>query len=200
MSIDERIDTRADEEQDGFDYTLPPLENDETLDYEAAVKAAEYAAYWQGRITEVSDVYDAEHKKLIDKLEALTERREYEVGRLLRKKEYHETRIAWYHRQVLAADPKRKTLDLIHGSSRATVYAKPQVWADPKGAPDLLAWVKEQHPEILRGPNITDIRSVVDVDSEGRVVDKKTGEPVPGLVSQLRDTYVRFDADPWSPL
>jgi hypothetical protein len=193
MSIDERIDTRADEEQDGFDYDAPIPG---CADLEAAVRSAEYAAYWQQRITEVGDIYDAEHQRLMRKLDALDERRIYEVGKLTKKYQWHQAQIADYHRRVLADDPKRKTLDLVHGSAKAVVPVKPQVFID--NADTVKAWAIAHHPEILRAPNVMDVRRVVDI-VEGKVVGED-GEIVQGLSAQVPDARFSFEADPWSPL
>jgi hypothetical protein len=187
----------VDDETNGFNYDA---ETEAVESLEIAVKHAEYAAYWRGRITEIADAYDAEDRKLLDKLEALRERREFEVGKLTKKLAFHEAHIAEYHRSVLRLNPKRKTLDLVHGSSRATVPAKPKVWFNPEGSDEHMAWVREYHPELLRAPLISDVRRYVTGTEDGKVFDVDSGEIVPGLVAQVPEPYYSFDADPWSPL
>jgi hypothetical protein len=186
----------VDDETNGFDYDAE-LEAVESL--EIAVKHAEYAAYWRGRITEIADAYDAEDRKLLAKLEALRERREFEVGKLTKKLAFHEAHIAEYHRSVLRANPKRKTLDLVHGSSRATVPAKPKVWFTPEGMDEHMAWVRAYHPELLRPPLISDVRRVVSGDESGKVFDIDTGEIVPGVVAQVPEPYYAFEPDGGGP-
>lgn len=186
-------------DEDPFDYSQPPVGADETLNLELAVKAAEYAAYWQERIREVADHYDAEHQKLMAKLDALEERRQHEIGKLTRKYAWHEARIRHYHEQVLEADPKRKTLDLIHGSSRAVVPAKVQVFVGPDGSEGVTEWARRAHPELCKAPGISEIRNVVTVE-DGKVVDRATHEVVPGLIAQVPAPRYSFEADPWSPL
>lgn len=183
----------VDDETDGFDYDNPVPG---CSDLEAAVRSAEYAAYWQQRISEVADIYDDEHQRIMRKLDALDERRIWELGKLTKKYEWHQAQIADYHRRILATDPKRKTLDLVHGSAKAVVPVKAQVFIDNPDA--VTEWARNHHPEILRAPIVTDVRRLVEV-VDGKVVDVD-GEIVQGLSAQVPEARYTFEADPWSPL
>jgi hypothetical protein len=51
----------------------------------------------------------------------------------------------------------------------------------------------------MRGPNVTDVRDVVTITDDLRVVDSATGELVPGVSAEVPAARWTFDPEPGSP-
>jgi hypothetical protein len=186
----------TDDELDGFNYDEPPVVDGEIIYYEEAVRSAEYLAYWQQRITEAGDAYDAEEARLQARIDALHERRAHEVGKLTGKYEYHRARVLNYHQHLLESEPGRKSVDLIYGTSNVRVYKKPRLKIDDRAA--VLAWAKERHPELVTYTeriSQPELESVLEV-GDSKVFDPVTGEAVPGVSSHVSEPTFWFDRDP----
>jgi hypothetical protein len=116
----------------------------------------------------------------------------------------HAARRAWvdtalegFHRAVLAADPKRKTLELPAGKLTARVADRWTV-TDP---PALVEWavihdresiVRRRDPEVDR----VAMKKALAPGTEGRAVDIESGEFVPGVT--VEPAVVTFKAKPYT--
>lgn len=183
-----------------IDYGTPAVLPE---DADAAKERVNWHARMVRKLTadkhELTDMFDTEYQRLTAELERISERREHHARVLQDKIDWHQSPIESYHRMRLVADPKLKTLPLLHGYSKMTVPKAAKVFVKPDADAAVLAWAREHHPEILKAPNITDVRAVVDVRSDMKVVDKATGETVDCLVAQVGDATWVFDPEPGSP-
>jgi len=143
-------------------------------------------------LTELTDLYRAEMDRLSDRL----------INRTLiiqKAIAWHRAPIESYHR----AHPDRKTLELPNGSSKLTVPRTAKVFADAYQPDVVTEWARWAHPEIMRGPNITDVRKVVSIktcdDGSLAVVDSETGEIVPGVTAQVPNASWSLDVEPGDP-
>jgi CBS-domain-containing membrane protein len=189
-----------DTETSDVDYTQPAVLPE---DVDAAKERANWHARMVRKLTadkhELTDMFDTEYSRLVAELERLSERREHHARIIQDKIDWHQAPIESYHRMRLVADPKLKTLPLLHGYSKITVPVTAKVFPKPNADADVLKWAREKHPEILKAPNITDVRGVVAVRSDMKVIDKATGETVECLVAQVPDSTWGFDPEPGSP-
>jgi hypothetical protein len=178
------IDTTSD-----IDYGTPAIlpEGDEAL--ERVAWHARMARQAKAELDELEDIYDAELARMI-------ERRENRARIITERLNWHTAPIESYHRMRLEADGKR-TIELPHGTSKMTVPKQPKVWfADDKRAAD---WARRSHPELMRPPLISDVREVITVTDDLKVIDKTTGEVVDALVAQIPEPRWSFDPEPGSP-
>lgn len=139
----------------------------------------------QAQIDGINDLFGRE----MDRLEA---RRDEEVAILQRKIDWHQAPIESYHR----AHPDNRTIKLPHATSRLTVPKSPRIFAADLDA--VIEWARANHPEILRSPNITDVRKVVQI-ADGKVIDPSTGEVVHGLAAEMPDPSWSLNLEPGEP-
>ena len=104
--------------------------------------------------------------------------------------EWHELPVESLHRALLRESPKRKTIELPHGTSKIRVSKTPRIEFTDKAA--TMAWAETAHPEILgRTINVTGVKSIASVT--GALVIDDNGEVVPGVTAVL-------DEPSWSSL
>lgn len=166
------------------DYTTPavlPTDRDEA--FERVRWHARMAAALEAKRERLADMYDDERRRL-------SERRQVRLGTVVAAKAWHEAPIESYHRMLLAINPNAdKTLDLAVGDSKVRTPETPVAEVDDAAA--LKAWLLANHPELFDLPNITTIRSAIRV-IEGKVVDRKTSEIVPGMVAEVPPSTWNF--------
>lgn len=184
MSASEREGDTSDVEYD----TPAVLPDDEGEALERVAWHARMARKAHAELAEMFDLYDTEMARL-------TERREHRARIIMERIGWHQAPIESYHR-MRVANGGPKTLELPHGTSRMAVPKTPKVWVGTEGQAAVLEWARASHPEILRGPLITDVREVVTIDDDLKVIDKATGEIVPGLVAQVPEARWSFDPEP----
>jgi hypothetical protein len=172
------------------DYSTPAQLPDDPTEAERRLQwHARRARTLEAERLEIEDRYKAE-------IDRLTEEMQYEVAALRRQIDWHETPIRAYHTMRLAEDPTYpKTLKLPDGRSKYITYETPRVFVDPEDSSGLVEWACT-HPEIMRPPNITEVRRIVTVTDEGKVVDKATGEVVPGVVALVPEQSWSFTPAP----
>lgn len=174
-----------------IDYDTPAFIPDNEA--EALERIAWHARLARAAHAELADVeamYAAEMERLRDRLD----NRQAIINKRIA---WHTAPIESYHRMRLEADPKRKTIELPHGTSRVTVPTKPKAWiTDYEAATE---WARTAHPEIMRGPNVTDLRDVVQITDDLKVIDPATGEIVPGVAAEIPAARWTFDPEPGSP-
>lgn len=179
-----------DHDTSDIDYSTPAeLPDDDNDILERVAWHARMARRAQAELDEISDLYDAE-------LARLTERRENRVRIIMERLAWHKAPIESYARMRLERDGKR-TIELPHATSKISVPTKPQVFITDTDT--LTDWARTRHPEILRSPNVTDVRRVVTVTDDGKVVDPDTGEFVPGVEAQVPQPRWSIDLEPGSP-
>ena len=97
------------------------------------------------------------------------------------KANWHAAPIESYH----LAHPEKRTIELPHGTSKVRVAKSPQVFMPGESSKEVTEWARTAHPEIMRGPNVSDVRRVVEIvthdDGSLSVIDPATGEVVPGV-------------------
>lgn len=141
----------------------------------------------QARLDRLNELFDREIQRLED-------RREEEAATLLRRLEWHRAPIESYHR----AHPDDRTLKLPNATSKLTVPRTPRIFAVDIDA--MAEWARAEHPEIMRGPNITDVRRLVTVADDDRVVDTATGEVVPCLRAEVGEPSWTLSLEPGEPI
>lgn len=171
-----------------IDYATPAiLPDDDGAALDRLTWHARMARRYDDEALELEARYTAEIDRLMDA-------RDYAVGKLRAKRDWHTAPIEQYHR----AHPDNRTLDLVHARSKLRVPKKATVFIDD--AETVAEWCRTAHPELLRGPNVTAVRGVVSALDDGRVVDAATGEVVPGVHAEVPAPTVHVDLDPGSPL
>lgn len=141
----------------------------------------------QARLDQLDDLFGREIQRLED-------RREEESTTLHRKLDWHRAPIESYHR----AHPDDRTLKLPNATAKLTVPRTARVFAADNDA--MTEWARTAHPEIMRGPNITDVRRVVTITDDDRVVDTATGEVVPCLRAEVGEPSWTLNLEPGEPL
>lgn len=136
----------------------------------------------RAEIATLEQVYAAE-------ITRLTERRDERIEMLQRAIDWHLAPVRQLHERLVEVDPKRKTIELPHGTLRLRVAAKPQVFIDDQE--QLVAWALDSAPDVLpevRRINVTDLRKTVDVINAGdtyKIVRRTTGEIVPHVHAEI---------------
>lgn len=99
--------------------------------------------------------------------------------------ERYERRIAWHRTPVESwhrAHTSKRTLELPSGTIKLQVPTTPKAWIDD--AATVTEWARQSHPEILKAPNVSDVRKVVELvetETGWHALDPSTSELVPGL-------------------
>lgn len=146
-------------------------------------------AAWAER-GEIEAMYEDEMRRLRDRLQN-------RVDIIAKRIAWHTAPIESYHRMRLDANSKLKTIELPHGTSRITVPKSAKAFVTDKAA--VTDWARTAHPEILQSPNVTDVRVVVQITDDLRVIDPVTGEIVPGVTAEIPPARWTFDPEPGSP-
>lgn len=176
--------TYEDFDDEEIDYSIPAvLPTDTDKAWRDVRYHARMCALLEAKRERLADMYDDEQKRL-------KERRQDRLGTVMAAKAWHAAPIESFHRMLLAIDPDAdKTLDLVVGDSKVRTPKKAEAVVDDEAA--VKAWLLEHHPELFDLPGITAIRSVLMLH-EGKPVDKKTGEVVPGMVAEVPPSTWNF--------
>ena len=195
--------TEIEQQTGGGVSASPPVENSD-IDYSTPAILPEDDALsrldwhmrmvrkYRAEVAELDDVYLAEMDRMRDRY--ANRRRIIED-----KSRWHQAPIESYHR----AHPDQRTIELPHGASKLSVPKTPKVFMNGEHNEAVTEWARKAHPEIMKGPNITDVRKVVDIkdhnDGTFTVVDPTTGEVVPGVTAQIPLPSWSLDVEPGSP-
>lgn len=140
-------------------------------------------------------------------IERLVERRDNRLRILKNQREWHEAPVESWHKMLQRGDDRRATIEMPHGTSKITVPKKPKVeLVDHDKTPGRIReWLIAKHPEVLELPNITTIRSLVEIrpgliPGSHVIVDKADGEIVNGLTDQLPEPTYKLTLEPGAPL
>lgn len=172
-----------------IDYNTPALDVDD-LDrvswHMRSVRAAE------------DEMHDVERMANIE-LNRITEWRDARRRVLQNRIDWHSAPIRSYHEMRMTDDDSQRTIDTPHGRSKISVPVKPQVFIDD---PDILTeWARTARPDLLYSRvNVTDLRKMMKVDDDGKVIDPSTGEVVPAVHAEVPAPRWSLDVDPGSPL
>jgi len=187
--------------QGDIDFTTPaamPEDPDEARD----------RLGWHMRMVRTAEDQQIEIQREFDReVNRITELTQNRLRIIKSRRAWHAAPIESYHRMALNEDPKRKTIETMHGRSKMTVAKKPRVFIDdPEAA---TAWAVANRPHIVKtSVNVTDLRNAVDVqttkagDIYVTAPDLDTGEikPVPGVHAEIPRPTHTIDTDPGSPL
>lgn len=187
-----------------IDYTVDAVLPEDPEEAKRRVEwHARMARHYTAQLAEETAAFQRE----IDRLKAEIEMRKRTVEARVR---WHTDPIESYHRMRQEQDPDYRTLRMPHGTSKITVPKKPVVslgdMSDDEDA--AVAWLIEQHPQLLKLPGIATIRSLVDVKEvdEGEditglaVFDKETGEVLRFLTADVPDKTYKFTPEEGTPL
>lgn len=175
---------------------IPLYDPDDTdIDYETAAEmppgeaeALERASWHMrmaARLTAEKDQLTAVYQAEMDRL---TERIQHRRRILDQRIAWHEEPVKALHLNIVARNPKRKTIDLPYGTSKVRVPATPRVVITDK--PALLAWAENTHPDLLsRDINVTAVKTIAQATRSGPL--DPNGEVIPGVEFVL-------DAPSWS--
>lgn len=164
-----------------IDYTQPAVTPDDPVD---ALERASWHMRVASMLTDERDQLVAVYKAEMERLEL---RLQHRVRILNERIAWHEEPVKSLHLALLRRDPRRKTIELPHGSSKVTVPKTPKVHITDKSA--LLAWAENSHPDILsRDVNVTGLRTIAHIDGDTAV--DANGEVIPGV-------EVRLDPPTW---
>lgn len=174
-----------------IDYSVPAVIPDD----DALSRLDWHMRMIRVRTTELHDVdrlYNAEMARIKD--------RHQNRRRIIQNAiDWHSAPIRSYH----LAHLDERTIEMPHGTSKVTVPVKPKVFMDGEQSDVVTEWARTAHPEIMKGPNVTDVRRVVDIkdhkDGTFTVVDPTTGEVVPGVTAQIPQPSWSLDIEPGSP-
>lgn len=193
------------------DYDQPAVLPD---DEHAREDRLAWHAYMIRRIradqTRLADEYDAERERLEQQIDALVaplraeirqqaDAREEQMRIIENAVAWHEAPLKSYALMRYREDDDIKTIPFVHGRSKLTTPKKAQVFYDPEQTETFMAWVRDAHPEIMKEPNITDLRKLVTVTEELKVIDTATGEVVPGVTASVPEQTWSFDPNPGDP-
>lgn len=175
-----------------LDYSVParlPEDDDEALrriDWHVRMVRRE-----RDELHRLEALYRAEMDRLHD--------RYAERARIINSRiDWHSSPVESWHR----AHPERRTVELPHGTSKLRVPKQPMVFMAGEDNDVVRDWAITAHPEILRGPNVTAVRKVVQIVETGdgwQAIDPATGEVVPGVTVQMPEPTWTLDTDPGSP-
>lgn len=143
------------------------------------------AAFWAVRKIATARAAMAENQRIRDAEVARIDRwLEQENEPLRRTIAFFEAHLEAYHRQLLAQDPKAKTVRTPYGSLQLRSQQPEMIYDEER----LLGWLKANRPDLIRTreePNKADLKKAVDLQREAtgslRVVLKETGEIVDGV-------------------
>lgn len=143
---------------------------------------------------QITAIYETEIGRLTDRLESVQ-------AVIDRRIAWHLAPVESWHR----AHPQKRQLKLPHGTIKLTVPTKACAWFDGDTGRDAVTdWARREHPELLKAPNITDVRKtleLVEVESGWVALDASTGEVVDGLTVTVPEPSWSFtveDGDsPW---
>lgn len=94
---------------------------------------------------------------------------------------WHEEPVEALHLALLRDDPKRKSIELPHGTSKIRVSKTRRL--EFTDQPATIAWAEANYPEILgRTINVTGVKHVATITEAGVVIDPN-GEIVPGVAA-----------------
>lgn len=172
---------------------MSDLHDDVTFDYDeppspiAGLDAAALAeANWHIRVAgELAAELDALHVVYGNEIKRLNARLDARAGKIRARIEWHETPVKQLHAALLAANPKRKTIELPHGTMKATVPSKAIITiVDPEA---VQAWALSNIPDACppRQVGVMDLRAALVVNAAGMVVDPSTMEVVPGVAATV---------------
>lgn len=178
------------------EYDTPAPELDPLLEIDALDQADRHLRE-VARLRDALAVHDELYRRAIDRLHDRHDERRAIIERQI---SWHLTPVEQLHLRLLAIDPKRKTLELPHGTSAVTVPVKPKVWIDDDDA--VTAWARNNAPELLPQADkvkVTDLRNITTIvtrpDGTFSVITRH-GEPVPGVHAAVPDPKWRADTDP----
>ena len=147
---------------------------------------------YRSEMADVDALYKAEIERMID-------RRDNRRRIIQNAIDWHSAPIKSYH----LAHQDDRTIELPHGASKLTVPTKPKVFMEGEQSDAVTEWARRAHPEIMKGPNISDVRKVVDIkdhkDGTFTVLDPTTGEVVPGVTAQIPLPSWSLDVEPGAP-
>ena len=195
----EFVDEFPDDDPSDIDYSRPAILPDDEHLAERVEWHVRMARQATAELEEVKSMYERE-------LERIKERIQNRVRIIQERIAWHTAPVQSYHTMRQAQEPKRKTIEFPHGASKITVPTTPVVQFDPsEGSGGLVKlWLRSTHPEMLKLPGITDVRSLVHIttDDDGNhiVIDKATGEIVPGLVAEIPAPTYKLTVERGSPL
>lgn len=142
-------------------------------DLSSAAWAVEKVAALDANMAEVDECAEAN-------IERWQNWRDEEKRKRLAEREFFVSKLAEYHRAIVAQDKRRITIKLPHGELRIR-QQQPEFVRDDKR---LLAWAEQNRPEVVeRKPAVkwADLKAKLAV-SGNRAVDTETGEEVAGIV------------------
>lgn len=136
---------------------------------------------------------DAVYKAELDRLE---DRHEHRRGIILRQIAWHEAPVIGLHAALLAADPRRKSIELPHGVLKSRTATAPAfVMRDPEA---FVEWAEDHAAELVRTKKVPAVDAIKKADSlavtfpaddaPGLVVFTETGERVPGIEAMRPST------------
>lgn len=136
-------------------------------------------AYWEGKQQEKEMQYEAALQPYRDAIAAIEERREQEILRISKHKDYHKGMIEMWARNAITADSKRKTVDMPFGTVSGRKGTAKWLYDDDK----LLAFVRENmKKDCLRVTESVDkaaLKKAAIVD--GEIAVTSNGEIIPGV-------------------
>jgi hypothetical protein len=178
-------------ETSDVDYSIPAvipeLDPLPRLDYHIRM-----VRKYRHEASELDAIYRAE-------MDRITDRYKNRLRIIQSKIDWHASPIESYHR----AHDDTATLELTHGASRLRKAHHAKVFMPGETSDVVTEWARTAHPEILRGPNVTDVRRVVDIvthdDGTLTVIDPATGEVVPGVKAEWPVASWSLDTEAGEP-
>jgi hypothetical protein len=110
-----------------------------------------------------------------DQIRVLEDRMDGELAKIQKKVTWHETTLKQLHADIIAADPKRKTIVLPHGTMSSTTPATPKVKVTDPDA--FMMWAHEHAPHLLALTYKPDSKAIA---LDLKDVLKATADPAPG--------------------
>lgn len=184
-----------------YDEPAEPVEGDTA---EARDKINEHLrciGWWEAELQKSADLYQIELARLTKQQKRLEAWNASEQVRVNKRIAYHADVVRGYLAARLRNDQKLRKVSFPRGTLSATVPKTPKLSIEDQKALD--AWVMENHPDIWPDPpepkniGVMAVKDVVNIifteDGEYVVLDKETGELVPGITADLAGPKYDYD-------